>query len=142
MLQKLIRRFSETPPPPEKRRELAIAVLLMETARADFEHAEPELETVRQALVQLLDLESEEASRLMAQARDAASQTVTLHGYVGELNASTDAEGKREIIALLWQVAYADGRLDPQEEHLIRRIADLLHVPHHEFIRQKLAAAS
>ena len=136
MLQKLIRRFSETPPPPEKRRELAIAVLLMETARADFEHAEPELETVRQ----VLDLESEEASRLMAQARDAASQTVTLHGYVGELNASTDAEGKREIIAMLWQVAYADGRLDPHEEHLIRRIADLLHVPHHEFIRQKLAA--
>jgi uncharacterized tellurite resistance protein B-like protein len=141
MLQKLIRRFSETPPP-EKRRELAIAVLLMETARADFEHAEPELEAVRQALGRILDLGTDEAERLMAQARDEASQTVTLHGFVGELNASTDADGKRELIALLWQVAYADGRLDPHEEHLIRRIAELLHVPHHEFIRQKLAATS
>jgi uncharacterized tellurite resistance protein B-like protein len=142
MLQKLIRRLSQTPPPPQERRALAIAVLLMETARADFEHAEPELEAVRRALGQVLGLDDDEAERLMAQARDEASQTVTLHGFVGELNASTDAEGKRELIALLWQVAYADGRVDPHEEHLIRRIADLLHVPHHEFIRQKLAAAS
>lgn len=41
---------------------------------------------------------------------------------------------------LLWRVAFADGRLDRYEEHLIRRIADLLHLPHRDFIRAKLRA--
>jgi len=140
MWQKLIRSLAGSPPPPERRRELAVAVLLMETARADFEHAEPELDAVRKALSDTLDIDADAAESLMAQARDQARQTVTLHGFIAELNATTDAAGKRDLIALLWQVAYADGRIDRFEEHLLRRIADLLHMTHGDFIRAKLAS--
>ena len=41
------------------------------------------------------------------------------------------------MVELLWRVAYADGDLDKYEEHLVRRIADLIHVPHSVFIRMK-----
>ena len=49
-------------------------------------------------------------------------------------------DDKVQLITSLWKVAYADGDLDKYEEHLIRRVADLLYVPHDAFIRAKLSA--
>ncbi|MGY0640578.1 MAG: tellurite resistance TerB family protein, partial [Paraglaciecola chathamensis] len=48
---------------------------------------------------------------------------------------------RRGIIDGLWKIAYADDVLDPEEEHMIRRVADLLYVSHSQFIQSKLAAA-
>jgi uncharacterized tellurite resistance protein B-like protein len=47
---------------------------------------------------------------------------------------------KGELIAAMWQVAFADAELDKYEEHLIRRVAELIYVPHDEFIRSKVVA--
>ena len=46
-------------------------------------------------------------------------------------------EQKVSVVEMLWQVAYAEGRLDPYEEALVRKIADLIYVPHREFIQAK-----
>ena len=55
------------------------------------------------------------------------------------MNEHFSAPEKVDLFSCLWQVAYADGRIDKYEEHLLRRIADLLHISHRDFIRTKLA---
>ena len=47
---------------------------------------------------------------------------------------------KIHVVELMWQVAYADGHLDANENHLISKIAGLLHVTHGEYIAAKLHA--
>ena len=69
---------------------------------------------------------------------------MSLHDYVQTLNQSLDAAGKRRLIAMLWQVALADGRIDKYEEHLLRRLVDLLYIPMADYVqaREDAVAAS
>jgi uncharacterized tellurite resistance protein B-like protein len=136
---KLVRALRDKPQAGNAPQGLAVAVLLLETARADFEHADEEIAAARHILAGMFALDAAGLDALIAEATAEARRAVSLHAFVAELNASLDAVAKRDLIAALWRVAHADGRLHPQEEHLIRRLADLLHVPHHEFVRQKLA---
>lgn len=122
------------------RRELAIAVLLVETLRADFADDAAERSAAAGILRDLCDLDAAAVEALLAEAETEVRRHVSLHAFVAELNGALDADDKRELIGAMWRVAHADGRVHPQEELLIRRVADLLYVPHHEFIRQKLAS--
>ena len=138
--QRLLKPFEAPPADPLARQRIAIAVLLLESARADFERSEVEMAAVRAGLVRYFGIDQAELDALLSQASDEARQAVSLHDYVARLNASLQPDDKRQLIALLWQVVYADGRLDPNEEHLLRRLADLLYVPHRDFIAAKLEA--
>ncbi|HCL10941.1 MAG TPA: hypothetical protein DHW66_01840, partial [Alteromonas sp.] len=62
--------------------------------------------------------------------------------FTKALNEGMSAELKERVMRGLWQVAYADATLSPDEEHIIRKIADLLYIPHSRFIKAKLAAQS
>ncbi len=140
--KKLLGEARRAPPAdPAQRRRLATAVLLLETARADFEHSPAELSVVRAELARSFGVDEAALEQLLGEAARSAEASVSLHEYVGTLNGALDATAKQELMAMLWRVAWADGRIDPQEEHLIRRLADLLHVPHAAFIRHKLDAA-
>lgn len=120
--------------------DIALAVLLLECARADFDHAPVEVEAVREALTAQLDLPAAEVDHLIEQAQGSARQAASLHGPIARLNRELSAEAKRDLMGWLWQVACADGRIDPHEEHLLRKLADLMHIAHTDFIRTKLAA--
>ena len=117
-----------------------MAVLLLECARADFDRAPLELDAVRAALASQFGMSGNELDALMERADVAAAGAVSLHGPVSRLNAELDQGDKRALIQWLWRVAAADGRVDPHEEHLLRRLADLLHVAHADFVRARLAA--
>ena len=67
-------------------------------------------------------------------------KSVSLYEFTSRLNEELSPEEKADTVEMLWRVAFADGRLDKYEEHLIRKAADLLHVPHRRFIRAKLKA--
>ena len=121
---------------------LAVAQLLMEIARADLDTAGIELETIRSYLRHAYDLDDSALDQLMNTAENRVNQAISLHETVDTLNRSLDLERKCAFIRALWQVAYADGRLDPYEESMLRRLADLLYVPHSNFIREKLAATN
>lgn len=121
-------------------RDVATAVLLLECARADYEHAPVELDTVREALRDAFALDETELEQLIGDAGRSARESVSLHGPLSRLNAELSSDDKRGLIQWLWRVAAADGRIDAHEEHLLRKLADLLHVPHADFIRGKFAA--
>ena len=141
MFESLRRKLGTVPhASPAEDRRLAAAVLLLEVARADAEHHALELDTLRAGLMQDFGLEPAAMDALLADAQRRAHETVSLHGFLATLNREMQREEKVALLHLLWRVAHADGRVDAHEEHLIRRLADLLHLPHAEFIRGKLAA--
>lgn len=143
MLEALLRRLRADPPEkPEAARERAVAVLLLEVARADFDHHPLEIDTVRKTLGAEFGMAGEALDRLLADAQQESKAAISLYDYVQSLNREMQPEDKRHLMQQLWQVAYADGKIDALEEHTLRRLADLLHVPHHDFIRGKLAAAT
>lgn len=121
--------------------ELATALLLLELGRADFDFGELEQARIRELLAARFALTAEQVEALLREARTDVGQAVSLHSYVQTLNQRLDGEGKRALMTMLWQVAWADGRLDKHEEHLLRRLADLLYVPMADYIRIKLAVS-
>jgi uncharacterized tellurite resistance protein B-like protein len=139
LLRKLTAAFA---PPPKATvdRHLAMAVLLLETARADFERSPAELQLIRDQLGKAFALDDAQAEALLARALESAGSAVSLHQFIATLNAELDADGKRELLVWLWQVALADGRIEPREEGLIRQLADLLFVPHSDFVRTRMTA--
>jgi uncharacterized tellurite resistance protein B-like protein len=140
-MKSFLKRFLRTAAPAAEAQtpQLAVAQLLLEIARADLNADSTELATVRAHLAEAYALDEAALDALMATAAARVEQAVSLHDTVKTVNDALNAERKSDLMRALWQVAYADGRLDPYEEALLRRLADLLYVPHATFIREKLA---
>jgi len=118
----------------------AAAALMIELASTEEGSDRVELAVVHQAMQRTFGLAEDELAELVDQAHQASRASVSLHEFTRELRTGLDAAQRAELVEWLWRVAYADTRLHMDEEHLIRRIADLLAVPHQEFIRRKLLA--
>lgn len=133
---------SETTARDEHRLQLATAVLLIEVMQSDSGASDIELATVERLLQAHFDLTADELGPLMSLARSRQEAAHDLHTFTSQLHAAFDATEKQRILEMFWQVAYADGKLDDHEHHLMRRLGDLLHVGHAAFIGTKLRAAA
>jgi uncharacterized tellurite resistance protein B-like protein len=120
--------------------ELATAALLIEVSRADFEVSEEEREAIEESLRKSFGLTEDETRQIVALARDEVSRAVSLYEFTRLVDQRFTPDQKRHIVGLLWEVAFSDARIEGREEHLIRKIATLLHVPHQAFIEEKIAA--
>ena len=121
---------------------LATAVLLVEVSYADFEIEKIELEWAEKRLVKLYQLPPEEASRIIKDALAEHTDATSMYPWTKILNDQMKAGDKEKLLEGLWKVAYADGKLDPHEENRIRRLSDLLYMPHSVFIRTKNKVAT
>lgn len=120
---------------------LAVAALLVEVLRADHQVEAAERREVVAALRLQLGLDGGAADELLALAERRVDESHDLYQFTSQVNrACSDAE-KLQLLEQLWRVAGADSVIHKYEEHLIRRVADLLHVPHRAFIAAKLRAA-
>lgn len=120
--------------------QLATAALLIEVSRADFDIGENEQQTVVGLLKSQFTLTDDELETLVDLGRQEAEQATSLYQFTRLINEHYNPEQKSQLVFNLWQVALADDYLDKHEDHLIRKVADLMYVPHKEFIRTKLAA--
>lgn len=121
----------------EHRLRIATAALLFEVARADFEVGHEEIQAIAVAVKQQFGLSGDELQQLLAAAREEAENTTSYHEFTSLINNEYQLEDKIRIVELMWQVAYADDYLEKYEEALVRKIADLLYVPHSRFIEAK-----
>jgi uncharacterized tellurite resistance protein B-like protein len=119
---------------------LAAAALLVETARADFTESEVEMRKLTQLLTTALELEEAEVRELVDAAQERVEDATSLYEFTRVINESCTLDRKLQLISAMWTVAYADGDIDKYEEHLIRNVADLIYVPHSNYIHCKLAA--
>lgn len=120
--------------------QLATAVLLVEVMRADPQTAEAERRTVVAALRQKFSLADDELARLVELAEAKSRGASDFHQFTSVINERFSQDEKVRIVEHMWEVAYADGHLDAHENHLIARVAELLHVPHGQYIAAKLHA--
>lgn len=116
---------------------LAAAMLLLEVTRADFEVQSEELVQVAEILQGQFGFSDEETAELVELATRRSDESHSLHPYLRLINERYTQEQKVKVIEDLWRVAYADHRLDKYEEYQVRKIADLLYVPHVAFIQAK-----
>ncbi len=117
---------------------LATAALLFEVIYADQAASEVERERVRDLLRTEFALSEEELDELAGLAEAEMQDATDLYQFTRLINQTYDEPGRIALLRNLWHVAWADGRVDHYEEHMIRRIADLLHLHHKDFIRTKL----
>ncbi len=119
---------------------LAAAVLLVEVMRADPAIGQAERETVVAALRSRFSLQEDELRQLVELAEAQAARANDYFGFTSRLNETCSQPDKVALVEAMWQVAYADGLLDAAENHVISKVAGLLHVTHGEYIAAKLRA--
>ncbi|MEJ2766051.1 TerB family tellurite resistance protein [Photobacterium sp. MCCC 1A19761] len=119
--------------------QLAMAALLCEVSAADHIIDPKEQQAKVHLLSKLLDIHEEEATFLIDKASAQTLQSVSLYDFTNKLRSLT-AEQRYQLIQAMWQVAYADGVIDPLEEAVIRQVSELIYVSHSDFIRAKISA--
>lgn len=117
--------------------QLAAAVLLVEVMRSDAEYSPAERHTVIEALRDKFSLADDEIARLMELADAASRDAPDLYSFTSRLNKGFSVGQKLRMVEYLWQVAYADGTLSHHENHLMRKLGDLLYIPRGDFIAAK-----
>lgn len=120
--------------------EIACAVLLCEVMRADHVFTENEQDKLSAILTKQFNLTEQEVTTTLEQAFQLSENANDFYQFTSKLNQHYTLDDRINIVTLLWQVAYADGELASIEEHIIRKIADLLHLRHSEYIATKIAA--
>ena len=126
----------------EHQLRLASAALMIEVLSADHAVEQRELEILRTVLQDHFKLSEAEADELITLAEEERTEATDYYQFTSLINEFYTQQQKRELITRLWQMAYADDTIHKFEEHLVRRIADLLHVPHSAFMQSKHSAAS
>ena len=133
--------FQESPDeniPHKNKIELATAVLMIEISLADEITGDEEYKTIKKILLEKFDLDETKIDTLISLAEDEVDHTISLHEFAETINNELSAIEKTNIIENLWRVAYADAYIHKYEEYYIRKIADLLHVSHSDYIKTKL----
>lgn len=117
---------------------VATAALLIEMMRADAKVEGEEAAALYAELGQHFRLRMDQSQALIAAAEREADLATSLHGFTALLNQALTPPEKLSVLELMWRVALADRHLDKYEEHLARKVADLLHISHADFVRTKL----
>jgi len=118
----------------------AAAMLLFEVAWADHNMSDDEIALIQESLQQLFDLPKSVTQWLVEDARAKHDTSVGLYEYTRTINETLEPQEKFELMIALWRLAHSDKELHALEEHAIRRISELLYVPHSQFIRAKQQA--
>jgi len=112
--------------------QMAVAALLLEAAAVEGQFDERERDVIRQLLTARFDLTADEAQELVAAAQRRVDGSAQLFGFTSTINTKLERERRVEVIEMLWEVAYADGVLDPLEDSLLRRVGGLIDVSDRE----------
>lgn len=129
--------FAATAENPTDRKQLALAALLIEMARADFDEHHIEQSEIAELLASNYELSPAETRSLVERARIVSNTAVSLFDSTRALHECLDADERCDVIRMLWQVAYTDNKLDKYEDYLVRKVADLLYVSHSDVMRLK-----
>jgi len=125
---------------PQRRLHLAAAALLVEMARVDYKEDPQELEQITILLRTHFSLSDEETRELVELAGEEADQMTSYYQFTSIINKECDIADKTQILKLLWQVAYADGRIDRFEQHMLSKITSLLYIPRDQMVAARRAA--
>jgi len=116
----------------------ACSALLIEVAYADKIFEESEIISLKESLKETYNIEEQIIDELISDAKKTVDESTSLYEYTRVVNDEFDYSDKLELLSRIWKLAFADGNLDKYEDHLIRKISDLIHISHSDFIKIKL----
>jgi uncharacterized tellurite resistance protein B-like protein len=121
---------------------LAAAALLVHAAAIDGVISDIERERLHAVIKRWFDLDDAATDELLSAATTAEQESIDLYHFTSLLGRSLDEDGRRRAVEMMWEIAYADGRVSEFEDNLIWRAADLLGVSTRERVelRQQVAA--
>ena len=122
----------------EENLHLACAALFVEMMYMDDKTRAEEQGMILKSVSDIFSLSVEEANTLISLATQQRKQATDYYQFTSLINRGFTQEQKITLIKTLWKIAYADGELDMYEENMVRKMADLVHVPHLEFIKTKI----
>ena len=128
---------SETQPVTDEALHTTCLALLFAVARADGTVSDEELDKTISIATSLWQWDHGDLRRLIAEAQTKEQQATSLYEFTSIINEHLSDSDKYRMIFSLWQIAFADGHIDRYEEHVIRRVADLIYVEHSRFIQAK-----
>jgi uncharacterized tellurite resistance protein B-like protein len=117
---------------------LTCASLSIEVALADRDFDDTEISTLKRILENSYSISKEKIEDLVKNAEQDVKDSTSLYEYTRDINDKFEYEQKLELLDHLWRISYADGSVDKYEEHLVRKISDLIHISHGDFIASKL----
>ncbi|MGF7158465.1 putative tellurite resistance protein B-like protein [Rhodoligotrophos appendicifer] len=112
----------------EKALELAMAALLVRASVIDDTINDAESERIRILLTSRFGLSEQDVSSLIQEAREAEAEAIDLYRFTRVITDALDQDGRKQLIEMLWEVVLADGKVDPFEENLVWRVAELIGV--------------
>lgn len=124
----------------DRQLQLATAVVLLEVARCDFDLRADEFNAVASGVRSVLGLTEDEATAVVRFAEEEVRQSKRLHQFTDLIDRNYSPQQKKTVVKYLWQVAFADAQLVASEEYIVRKIADLIHVPLADFLAAKIEA--
>ena len=116
----------------------ACSALLIEVAYADKIFDESEINSLKESLKETYSIDEDIINELISDAKETVDESTSLYEYTRVVNDEFDYSDKLELLSRIWKLAFADGNLDKYEDHLIRKISDLIHISHSDFIKIKL----
>jgi uncharacterized tellurite resistance protein B-like protein len=128
----------EAPSSAMSRVDLTCAALLVEVMNSDHELDECEHQEFMAVLQQSYNIAESDLEELIQLAKDEAFEATSLYEFTKLINDNYDYEQKVELIENMWRIAFSDKRLDKYEDHLIRKVSELIYVSHSDFIKTKI----
>ena len=146
MLDIVKRFFSNTTPEAAKNVDqatehdvrIADCALFVEMARIDEKFTEAEMDMILSIVEERYGLSREHADALVAEADKELDESVDLWQFARLINENYSTDEKIEIIELLWQMVFVDGKMDRYEHYLMNKLKNLLRLSHDQLIAAKL----
>ena len=117
--------------------ELTAAVLAYEIARSDGEISEDELSVLMEEIEKISIKVGKEKSEILKIVEIYSKYSISFHEFIEDINKNFSQKQKLSLLKFMWKTAYADGRLDVDEERLVRRVADLINIKDIEVLKLK-----
>ncbi|MBT3697370.1 MAG: TerB family tellurite resistance protein [Gammaproteobacteria bacterium] len=117
---------------------LSICIFLIEVSKSDDEYDDLEKSKIIDLLKKEFSLNDDQIKLVITLADQKNNEMISLHDFTEIVNNECSYSEKKDLIKMLWDVAYADGRIDKYEDYTIRKISDLLYIKHADFIKAKL----
>lgn len=122
---------------PERALQLATATLLIEVSRADYHIDAKEKKAIATSIQEFFSLSTEETQEIIELAESEIDDVTCLFEFTRLVNEGFDYPQKLKIVEMMWAISFADQDKDKYEEHLIRKVSELLYVSHADFIRMR-----
>lgn len=117
--------------------ELTASVLAYEIARSDGEISDNELSLLMEEIKKISDKVGRDKQEIIKIVEAYSKDSVSFHDFIEDINKNYTKEDKISLISFMWKTAYADGKLDVDEEKLVRRVADLVKIKDIEVLKLK-----